>query len=141
MENSKISSIQAYSTSRKFLNKLLMSGCVLRLHPPTPDTVCHAFICVHPCVSTFVCVRLCSSAFTRVRPRSSAFVCMRLCASTCVFVSPCVSASRAVHIILNFLPIMLFRNSSKDYLTLHLPIMLELNPIMLVKNNLETLKQ
>ena len=101
----------------------------------------HSLPCIHLRSSVCVHVRLRSSVFVCVHPRSSAFVCMRLCASTCVFVSPCVSASRAVHIMLNFLPVMLFRNSSKDYLTLHLPIMLELNPIMLVKNNLETLKQ
>ena len=100
LENSKISSIQAYSTSQKSLNKRLTSGRVLRLRPPTH----RAQFAMRS--STFVRVHLCSSTF----------VCVRLCASACVFVSPCVSASRAVHIMLNFLPIMLFRNSSKDYL-------------------------
>ena len=140
MENSKISSIQAYSTSRKSLNKRLMSGRVLRLRP---DAVCHAFVCVRPHASAFVCIRLCSSVFVRVRLRLSAFVCVRLCASACVFVSPCVSVSRAVHIMLNFFCLLCYSEIpvKTTYYALHLPIMLELNPIMLVKNNLETLKQ
>ena len=47
-----------YSTSRKSLNKHVMSGRALRLRPPTHRTVCLAFVCIRPRASTLVCVRL-----------------------------------------------------------------------------------
>ena len=62
--------IQAYSTSRKSLNKRLMSGCVLRLHPPTHRTL----------------FALCSSVCVCVCLRASACIYVRLCASVCVSV-------------------------------------------------------